>query len=141
MYTTNGEYGSYTYWGPLREDQQRVIVHALGHLFVNRHDFRQEIVDEGLLRPWVDPNDLSQGWQYSNVEEGGIVTYYGYGGGKDVWQFGSVDLAYPVISRPKEEAADMFVGFVYGSFDTTDLGKSRMNFMQSQLINAYLGGY
>ena len=149
MYTTKGKYNkekkeydpSYTYWGLIREDQQRVIVHELGHLFVNSYDFRQEIADEGLLRPWVDPNDLSKGWQYSNVAEGGIVTYYGYGGGKNIWQFGSVDLAYPSISRPKEEAADMFIGFVYGSFDTTDLGKSRMNFMQSQLINAYLGGY
>jgi hypothetical protein len=52
-----------------------------------------------------------------------------------------VDLAYPVISRPKEEAADMFVGFVYGSFDKSPTGVKRIYFMQSQLINAYLGGY
>ena len=141
MYTTGGEEGSYTYWGPSREDQQRVIVHELGHLFVNRHDFRQEIADEGLLRPWVDPNDLSQGWQYSTVDENAETFYFGYRGNKNDWQFGSVDLAYPSISRPKEEAADMFVGLVYVSFDKSPAGVKRMNFMQRQLINAYLGDY
>jgi hypothetical protein len=114
----------------------------LGHLFVNRHDFRQEIVDEGLLRPWVDPNDLSQGWQYSSIEEDGTTTYYGYGGDINVWQFGSVDLADPSTSRPKEEAADMFVGFVYNSFDfNVALGKRRMEFMLNQLYKAYIGDF
>jgi hypothetical protein len=142
MYTTNGEYGSYTYWGSLREDQQRVIVHELGHLFVNRHDFRQEIVDEGLLRPWVDPNDLSQGWQYSGIDmESGIVPYYyGYRGNKNYWQFGSVDLADPSSSRPKEEAADMFVGFTYGFDNSSFLGSRREEFMNQQIILSYLKG-
>jgi hypothetical protein len=76
--------------------------------------------DADLLRPTNSDGIIGTGWV------NGEITYYGYYRGHYDWQFGK---SFAEHGQYKEEIADMFVGWVYGMWENSDLGRDRAEFM------------
>ena len=100
-------------------NHSRVIVHELGHAFNNAVGKTAQIIPFELLRPISENNEI--------VRWDPIEAYFGYAGDFNDWQFGVSG------HRGSEEFADMFVGWVYGKWGTTDRAKDRSQFMNPHM--------
>ncbi|HWR64713.1 MAG TPA: RHS repeat-associated core domain-containing protein [Bellilinea sp.] len=107
-------------------NHSRVIAHELGHAFNNATNKLAQNVPSNLIRPMGENGVIDWG----NIRS----DFYGYADGFDDWQFG-----YSGHSG-SEEFADMFVGWIYGTWGTTDMATDRSQFMTSHM-SGFLGGW
>ncbi|MFN7037259.1 MAG: RHS repeat-associated core domain-containing protein [Bellilinea sp.] len=98
----------------------RVIVHELGHAFNNAVGKAAQNVPVNLLRPVTDNDVIVSQDQYGS---------FGFAGGFNDWQFGVSG------QRGSEEFADMFIGWVFGNWETSHWGIQKSRFMLDHMGN------
>ena len=107
-------------------DHPRLVVHETGHALMAALGINGDNFDADLLRPTNSDGIIGTGWV------NGQRTHYGYFGGHYDWQFGK---SFAEHGQYKEEIADMFVGWVYGMWENSNLGRDRTIFMQTLMVN------
>jgi len=119
--------GSYEIWIYSTTSSQEIlshpllIVHEIGHAFAAATGINAgSVITNDLLRP---------------INSDGIIDYadnqyYGYAGPHFKWQFGTDS-----NNRQGEELADMFVGWVYNTWENSTLGNDRRGFMNTLMVN------
>lgn len=114
-------YGLYKNVDGADQKSQRLMVHEFAHTFENR---LFEILNIKLPRKvlhWTQIND----YQFPMRERGSSVLN-GFAGGMDYWQF-------DLLPDPAEEFADMFVGWVYSTWEDSPEGCAREKFMDTHM--------
>jgi RHS repeat-associated protein len=104
-----------------------LVLHELGHAFNNATNKQAQNVPGDLLRDY-DTNGVIDHGTEENF-------YYGYAGDWEVWQYG-----FQSSLPGSEEFADMFLGWVTGSWNSGGLGPQRSNFMNS-VMSTYLSSF
>jgi hypothetical protein len=121
--------------GSYFERHSRLIVHEMGHAFLSaiKADSATSLnLDGKLVRPWKDelichhdkdPNNPHCTCPTNTTNN---ISYYGYFGDFEDWQFG---FTVANGAQWKEEIADMYVGWVYGQWENSQLGRDKSSYM------------
>lgn len=125
---------------------ERLVVHEIGHIFDRRLGASVYGSDwlngENLWSPLTARGQLStdiSGDLYDLFRPGykdPDGSYYGFAGGQGVWQFGAIE------GGVAETWADMFVGWVYNTWETDSAGElTTLGSGRSSYMNGVMGEY